>query len=132
MCGYQQRFEGSFLNSSRQIASRALSNAPWIQIVSLIDPQSVLAYGLDPGEPAVLALAEEHDARLVIIDEKDARKEAQRIGLQVKGTIGVLLEAKQKGLIDEIRPLLERLWANGMHLGQSVIDDALQRAGETS
>ena len=132
MCGYQQRFEGSFLNSSRQIASRALSNAPWIQIVSLTDPQSVLAYGLDPGESAVLALAEEHDARLVIIDEKDARKEAQRIGLQVKGTIGVLLEAKQKGLIDEIRPLLERLRANGMHLGQSVIDDALQRVGETS
>lgn len=100
--------------------------------MSLTNPQSTSAYGsLDQGEASVLALAKEHDAHLVIIDEKKAREEAKQIGLTVKGTVGVLLEAKQKGLIDVIKPLLEALHDDGMYLDQSFIDDVLQLAGET-
>ena len=78
--------------------------------MSLTDPQSTSVYGrLDPGEASVLALAKEHDAHLVIIDEKKAREEARQIGLPVKGTIGVLLEAKKKGLIDAIKPAFRHL-----------------------
>ena len=82
------------------------------------------------GEASVLALAQEHGAHLVIIDEKKAREEAKRIGLPVRGTVGVLLEAKQKGLIDTIEPLLEVLRDNGMYLDQSFIDDVLQTCRE--
>ena len=97
----------------------------------LTDSQSASLYDeLDRGEASVLALAKEHNAQLVIIDERKARGEARRFGLPVKGTVGVLLEAKQKGLIDAIKPLLETLQAKGMYLEQSLIDTALRLAEE--
>jgi predicted nucleic acid-binding protein len=121
-----------FLRTETMARRSSLDNAPWIRTVSLADPQSASVYGrLDQGEASVLALAKEHDAHLVIIDEKKAREEAKRIGLPVRGTVGVLLEAKKKGLIDAIKPLLETLHDNGMYLEQSFIDDVLQLAEET-
>ena len=126
-----EEVQAEFLRSDTIARRSTLNNAPWIRTVSLTDPQSTSAYGsLDQGEASVLALAKEHDAHLVIIDEKKAREEAKRIGLPVRGTVGVLLEAKQKGLIDAIKPLLEALRDNSMYLDQSFIDDVLQLAGE--
>lgn len=120
-----------FLRTEAMARRSSLDNAPWIRTVSLTDPQSASVYGrLDQGEASVLALAKEHDAHLVIIDEKKAREEAKRIGLPVRGTVGVLLDAKKKGLIDTIKPLLEVLRDNDMYLDQSFIDDVLRLAGE--
>lgn len=121
-----------FLGTDTIARRSSLNGAPWVRTVSLTDPQSASVYGrLDRGEASVLALAKEHDAHLIIIDEKKAREEAKRIGLPVRGTLGVLLEAKKKGLIDAIKPLLDALRDNGMYLEQSLIDDVLQLAGET-
>ena len=121
-----------FLSTETTLRRSTLDNAPWIRTVSVTNPQSVSAYGsLDQGEASVLALAQEHGAHLVIIDERKAREEAKRIGLPVRGTVGVLLDAKKKGLIDAIKPLLEVLRDNGMYLEQSLIDNVLQLAGET-
>ena len=86
---------------------------------------------LDDGEAETLALANEHDARLVLLDEKVGRQTAEEVGLAVKGTVGILLEAKAEGLIDVIKPLLIRLQDNGMHLSQSLINNVLQSADET-
>ena len=123
--------EKEFLEIDEAVHREGLNRAPWIKTVDLIDPESVLAYDrLDSGEAAVLALANEHDARLVIIDEQKARKEAKKIGLPFKGVVGVLLEAKENGLIDEIKPLLIALQKNGIYLGESIITDALREAGE--
>ena len=126
-----EEVQEEFLRIDTIVRRSTLDNAPWIRTVSVTNPQSASAYGsLDQGEASVLALAQEHGAYLVIIDEKKAREEAKRIGLPVKGTVGVLLEAKQKGLIDAIKPVLEALRDNGMYLDQSFIDDVLQLAGE--
>ncbi|MDE2698440.1 MAG: DUF3368 domain-containing protein [Gemmatimonadota bacterium] len=127
-----QAVEDEFI-ATEQIGRRAaLNNAPYIKTVPLSHPQSALAYtGLHQGEASVLALAEEHDARLVIIDERKARRYAQRIGLPLTGTIGVLLLAKKEGLIDAIKPLLTTLHDNGLYLSVSLIDKALQLADET-
>ena len=96
-----------FLAIDSVVREDALKNAPWIRTVQLASPPEPAVYsGLDIGETAVLALAEERNARLVIIDEKKAREKASTLGLEVKGTVGVLLAAKQKGLIDVIEPLL--------------------------
>jgi predicted nucleic acid-binding protein len=58
----------------------------------------MLAYtGLDEGEASVLALAEELDASLVIVDERKGRRYAKRLGLAVTGTMGILLLAKEQG-----------------------------------
>ena len=99
--------------------------------MDLTDSEKASVYNrLDSGEAAVLALASEHEARLVIIDEKKARQEALKIGLPFKGTLGILLEAKEEGLIDKIKPLLIVLQENGIYLDESLIAYALREAGE--
>ena len=120
--------EKEFLGIKKESRQEALNNAPWIKVVNLTDPRSVSVYDrLNSGEAAVLALADEHDARFVIIDEKKARQEASKIGLPFKGIVGVLLEAKENGLIDEIKPLLIALKENRMRLSDSLIAYALKK-----
>ena len=123
--------EREFLRKDPIVRRETLKNTPWIKTVDLTDPQTAAVYvGLDDGEAEALALANEHDARLVLLDERVGRQRAEEIGLTVKGTVGILLEAKQKGLIDAIKPLLITLQDNGMHLSESLINKALQRAAE--
>ncbi len=127
-----QAVEDEFLATEPIDRRTALNNAPYIKTVPLTHPQRALAYvGLHHGEASVLALAEEHDARLVIIDERKARGYAQRIGLPLTGTIGVLLLAKNEGLIGAIKPLLTTLHDNGLYLSVPLTNKALQLAGET-
>ena len=125
--------KAEFLGTERIPRQQALNDAPWIKTVHLTDVEDVSTYvrsGLDLGEAAVFALAKEHDAQFVIIDELKARQHAARIRLPFRGTVGILLEAKQEGLVDLIKPLLMQLRDNGMHLSESLINNALQDAGE--
>lgn len=48
----------------------------------------------------------------------------------MKGTVGILLDAKESGLIDTIKPFLNQLQENGLYLGSSIINEALQKARE--
>lgn len=128
-----EEVKAEFLGTDRMHRLQALKDAPWIKTVHLTDVRDVSTYmrsGLDLGEAAVFALAKEHDAQFVVIDELKARQHAARIGLSFKGTLGILLEAKEEGLIDAIKPLLIRLQDNGIHLSESLIRNALQEAGE--
>ena len=74
-------------------------NAPaWVEVVS---PRSGLILGpLDAGESEAITLAEEVHADLVLMDEQAGRQEAARRGLRVAGTLSVLDEAEQAGLVD--------------------------------
>ena len=126
-----RKVEKEFLKKDPIVRREALENAPWIKTVDLTDPQTAAVYvELDEGEAEALALAAEHDARLILLDEKVGRQTAEKVGLTVKGIVGVLLEAKEEGLIDVIKPLLIRLQDNGIHLSESLINNALQDAGE--
>ena len=123
--------EKEFLGIEKKSRQETLNKASWIKTIDLTDSESISVYNrLDPDEAAVFALTDDHNPRFVIIDEKKARQEASKIGLPYKGTVGVLLEAKENGLIDEIKPLLIALRQNGMHLKESLIAYALQEAGE--
>ncbi len=123
--------ENEFLALDAIVFREALNSAPWIKVVDLTDPQNAAIYqGIDAGEAEVFALAAEHNARLVLLDENKGRKKAKEIGLTVKGTVGVLLEAKEEGLIDVIKPLLIQLRDNRIHLSESLISKALRQAGE--
>ncbi|MYA99300.1 DUF3368 domain-containing protein [Candidatus Poribacteria bacterium] len=128
-----RKVEKEFLKKDPIVGQEALENAPWIKTIDLTDPQTAAVYvELDEGEAETLALAAEHDARLILLDEKAGRQTAEKVGLTVKGIVGILLEAKRKGLIDSIKPLLIRLQANGIHLSESLINNALQDAGEAN
>ena len=108
-----------------------LQSVKWIRVVPLRDPQRAdLLSDLDRGEAEVIALAQELNAELVIIDERLARRHAKRLGLKLTGTLGILVKAKQRGLVPAVKPLIEQLQQSGIRLADFVIDEALQLAGE--
>ena len=108
-----------------------LRQATWIRVIPLEDTRRAeMLSDLDRGEAEVIALAQELEADRVIIDERLARRHTRRLGLTLTGTLGVLLRAKRAGLISVIAPLVEQLLQGGIHLGDSVIAEALRLAGE--
>jgi predicted nucleic acid-binding protein len=79
-------------------------------------PEAVLVWDLHAGESAVLAVAlEEHDS-MVILDDLQARRCAQALNIQTQGTLGLVLVAKQLGLVSAVRPVLEQLKQAGMYM----------------
>jgi predicted nucleic acid-binding protein len=106
--------------------------ASWVQVVAVQDRLAVevLLDELDLGEAETIVLAHEIAADWVLVDEKKARRKLDQLGIPKLGTAGLLLKAKQAGLIAELRPELERLWSEGFHISQPLIDALLKEAGE--
>lgn len=90
----------------------------------------VLPPSLDVGERDAIALALATQASRILLDERHARSVAAQLGLAVTGSVGVLLAAKQTGLIPLIKPLLEQLVAQGRYISPSLYNLILQQAGE--
>lgn len=105
----------------------------WIQCHTPKDRLLVMALreSLDRGEAESIALALEWKADLILLDERDGRHKAMRLGLKPVGVVGVLLTAKARGYIPEIRPLLDALRQRaGFYLGDSLYGEALKLARE--
>ncbi len=111
-------------------AKREVSTADWIETVAVKDRSAVEALldELDLGEAETIVLARELRAEWVLMDEKKGRRKVTELGLNKIGTVGILLKAKQVGLIAEIRPELDRLRTEGFSLSQRVIDAVLRQA----
>lgn len=90
-----------------------------------------LALDLGVGEIAAMALALENPSRIVLLDDMLARRTAQVAGLQVWGTLKVLLEAKSQGLVNEIEPHVTKLSEAGMWVSSEVRQRILRLAGES-
>src|SRR5262249_42717839 len=107
-------------------------DAPWIRRVTLVERGvlDVLAAALGRGEAEVIALALELGGQVpVLIDDRDGRRAARRHGLRVFGSAGVLVLAKNAGLIPAVRPVLEELRLAGLFLRDDAYRDALTQAG---
>ena len=108
-----------------------LQRANWIQKVSMQDPRRAdLLSDLDRGEAEVIALAQELNAELVIIDERLARRHARRLGFTLTGTLGVLLKAKERELVPAVGPLIYQLRQGGIWLDDVLVAEVLRLAGE--
>jgi uncharacterized protein len=85
--------------------------AGWIQVlpVSNLSLVQLLRQTLDAGESEAIALALEVSATWTILDERDARKAAKSLGLQVTGVLGVLIQAKRSGKLTALEPAVEAL-----------------------
>jgi predicted nucleic acid-binding protein len=113
------------------IGSSELKEASWLRVVSLQDARRAdLLADLDRGEAEVLALAQELNADLVIIDERLARLHAKRLGMTLTGTLGVLLRAKMLGYVKTVEPLIDRLRQGGIRLSETVVTEVLALADE--
>ena len=84
---------------------------------------------LDPGEASAIARALAIDAGL-LLNDRAAVVYARALGLKVIGTLGLLVLAKRRGLIEYVTPLIAQLQANGHYLGANVVQAALRAAGE--
>jgi predicted nucleic acid-binding protein len=88
---------------------------------------------LDPGESEALALALEVGVSTVLIDEAAGRSMAKRLGLSPIGVLGLLLRAKQRGLVALVEPLLDQLENDlGFFISGSLRAEVLRLAGELS
>jgi len=85
---------------------------------------------LGPGETAVLALALESTNAIVILDDALARQVAAMLSIPFRGTLGVLRDAKQAGLVSAITPLLDQLQGLGFRLSSHTREVILDLAGE--
>ena len=110
-----------------------LAAFPFVQVrVSSMSLElHVLLGELDRGEAEALILAQELKAGLILIDEAAGREKAKQLGLDTIGVLGVLLEAKHRGSIEAVTPLLDRLKDNHrFFIGPGLRDKVLRLAGE--
>jgi predicted nucleic acid-binding protein len=112
--------------------AKSLQAADWqarVRVAPVPDP--LLVMELDAGEAEVISLARQLSPCMAIIDERRGRRIAQQVyGLPVKGTAGILVEARRLGLISAVRPRLLELRAAGYFIADSVIAAACQAVGE--
>ena len=95
-------------------------------------PMAVLGRSgdVDLARRFAIALAVELGASAIIIDDRPARRLAEVAGLNVIGTLGLLLEAKRAGHIRSIRAELDKLLETSFFLSQELYDQLLRLADE--
>ncbi|HLF97953.1 MAG TPA: DUF3368 domain-containing protein [Methylococcaceae bacterium] len=94
-------------------------------------PDLLLVAELDPGEAAVISLARQLAPCVALIDERRGRRIAANVyGLPVKGVVGLLAEARRRGLIPALRPLLATLRQAGYYIAENLVEVACESVGE--
>ena len=120
-------------NGVGQPGSAEIKSADWIQIVKIQNIPLVVALqqDLDTGEAEAIALAVEQNADLLLIDERLGRIMASRFGLSYIGLIGVLITAKQKGLLTTLKTDLDKLrQVAGFYISDQLYHQVLADQGE--
>lgn len=104
----------------------------WIISKNVKDKLAVNILGgrLGKGESEVIALGLELESDLLILDEKAARNTAALLGLKFTGTVGILIAAKQKKLIKQVKPYLDSLAQRGFYLSERLYGETIRIAGE--
>lgn len=105
----------------------------WVEFCRVTDRTMVTSLQLevDEGEAEAIALAAELEADLLLLDERRGRIVASRLGLKFIGLLGVLIEAKHRGLVPAIKPLLDDLIGKaGFWVTRGLYDRVLRAVGE--
>jgi predicted nucleic acid-binding protein len=117
-----------------QSGAEQVETAAWIQRAQVTNRALVqgLSQDLDAGEAESIALALEVKAQLLLMDERLGRETARHLGLRYLGLIGVLIEAKRRGLIDRVEPMLVALRVQaGFRISDELYERVLYDEGET-
>jgi hypothetical protein len=85
---------------------------------------------LHTGESEAIALAKEIKADLVILDDRKARRLAEKEGLKVSGLLALIIMAKEKGIIKRVRPIVDELQSHSFFVGKDLYIEILKLSGE--
>lgn len=116
-----------------QFSAQMIKKLTWLTVCSVKNRQLTgsLLLDLDAGEAEAIALSAEMKAGLLLLDERRGRSIAQRFGLKFIGLIGMLIDAKRKGHIPAVKPVLDDLIAKaGFWVDNRLYTRVLQEAGE--
>jgi predicted nucleic acid-binding protein len=107
-----------FISSARV---QAPGNAAQVRILSVY---------LGMGEAETIALASEIPDAILVMDDAEGRRVAQRLGLPLTGLLGVLIEAKARRIVPAVNPLLDQLVVAGLWLSEAMRRRVLDAVGE--
>ena len=92
--------------------------------------QKILEASLDKGEASAIAFAIEQTDCLLIIDDNKGRKYAQQLGIKITGTLGVVINAKLSGLIESVKPILDKIKKTDFRLTAELEKKTLEKSNE--
>ena len=92
----------------------------WFEVRSPVNAPDASLAGLDPGERDAIMLAGELNADQLIVDDRQGRQEAEKRGIPVIGTLGVMREAARLGLLD-LPATIKRLEATSFHIAPEIL-----------
>ena len=104
----------------------------WIKVSNDYEERElrILELEVDKGEASVIALALKRPKSMLIIDERKGRNLAKRLGLKIIGTLGLIIKAKQEGIIESGKEVLEKLENHGFWLSKSLKLGLLEKLNE--
>lgn len=125
-------YEEVVVKGGRRPGVEEIDRAKWIKKVKIKDRAAVnlLVSELGHGESEALVLSKELKADLLILDDGRARTAAISAGFQIMGLAGLLLLAKQRNLIQTVKPLFEELIQKNFRLSEKIMQTILEKAGE--
>lgn len=118
--------------SAEKAGSAELRSAAWLEHRVVQDSAAVAALRtlLDQGESEAIVLSQEVNADLLLIDERAGRDTAKSRGLRVTGLLGLLAEAKHRGFITRLAPVIEEVRAADFRISDELVRRVLEQAGE--
>jgi len=113
------------------IASEFGSTLPaWVQIRTPKNITFQNSLDIDAGEASAITLALESESSLLILDDNKGRKLARRLNLLFTGTLGIILKAKNVGIIPSIKPIIQKIQETNFRFSKKVLDEIYALANE--
>lgn len=111
--------------------AEAVAHLSWLEMQKpkpeALTPLSII---VAPGEAEAIALAQAIEGSIVLLDDSQARRIAERFDVPRIGTLGILRRAKNKGMVEEIKPMIEQLQDNHIYMAENLIQAILDSVGE--
>ena len=84
---------------------------------------------VDEGEAEAIALAMKLNLP-ILIDDRKGRRVAEKLGLNIIGSLGLLKIAKERGIISEVKPFIQKFLNGGYYIDERLIKRFLENLGE--